>query len=271
MNSITDAVEIEKINQLSINDYISAIHQLENDITEFRRKVLKIHYESPNHVITAKQLAAKLGYEYHSGANLHYGGFAKKFCEIFQVAPDQHLSALVNFKKINGEWHWFLRPAFVAALEHLNWFNRENISVITEIDEFRNSSALDKTTTETIVRSRLGQGQFRSSLVSYWQGCAVTNCQFTSILRASHIKPWKDSSNEERLDRYNGLLLLPNLDIAFDLGFISFTNDGSIQISSQLNESDKNHLGISHDLKLKKIDKRHCKYLEFHRNKVFKK
>lgn len=271
MNSVTDAIEIEKINQLSVEDYIAALHQLENKITEFRRKMVRIHYESPNYEITAKQLAKKLGYQHHSGANLHYGRFAKYFCDIFQVYPDEYLSALVNFERINGEWHWFLRPTFVEALERLNWFNHENSSIIADIDTFRNTSVLDKTTTETVVQSRLGQGQFRSSLVSYWRGCAITNCQFISILRASHIKPWKDSTNEERLDSYNGLLLLPNLDSAFDLGFITFMDDGSIQISSQLSEIDQSHLGIAPELQLRKIEKQHRVYLEFHRNEVYRK
>ena len=30
--------------------------------------------------------------------------------------------------------------------------------------------------------------------------------------KTSHIKPWRDADNQERLDAYNGLLLLPNYD-----------------------------------------------------------
>lgn len=56
------------------------------------------------------------------------------------------------------------------------------------------------------------------------------------MLVASHIKPWRDSNNQERLDKFNGLLLLANLDKAFDLGFILFTDTGLVMISSQLEE-----------------------------------
>ena len=54
------------------------------------------------------------------------------------------------------------------------------------------------------------------------------------MLVASHIKPWRDSNNQERLDKFNGLLLLANLDKAFDLGFISFADTGLVMISCQL-------------------------------------
>ena len=52
-----------------------------------------------------------------------------------------------------------------------------------------------------------------------WGGrCAVTGLDLPLLLRASHIKPWRDSDNRERLDPYNGLLLSPSYDAAFDWG-----------------------------------------------------
>ena len=53
------------------------------------------------------------------------------------------------------------------------------------------------------------------------------------MLVASHIKPWSSSSNVERLDPFNGLILTPNLDRAFDRGFITFDEDGAILVSPQ--------------------------------------
>ena len=88
------------------------------------------------------------------------------------------------------------------------------------------------TEAEALVKARVGQGKFRNNLIEYWKGCSVTNCKYITILIASHIKPWKDSSNKERLDVYNGLLLLPNIDKLFDKGYISFRDTGKIMISS---------------------------------------
>jgi hypothetical protein len=48
---------------------------------------------------------------------------------------------------------------------------------------------------------------------------------------ASHCKPWRDSSNEERLNAENGLLLTPSVDHLVARGSISFDNDGKLIIS----------------------------------------
>lgn len=91
------------------------------------------------------------------------------------------------------------------------------------------------------------------------------------MLRASHIKPWKNSTNKERLDIFNGLMLTPNLDTAFDNGLISFGDDGNILVSEKISNADLQKLGITKKMKLKHIDERHKKYLRFHRKNVFQK
>ncbi len=130
---------------------------------------------------------------------------------------------------------------------------------------------LSKTERDAIVKARIGQGQFRRNLIDYWATCAVTGCQEHTLLRASHIKPWSKSEVTERLSLYNGLLLSPNLDACFDLGFISFDDSGRVLVSTKLNEKDMSALGISKDMKLFRIDPEHHKYLAYHRENVFKK
>ena len=70
--------------------------------------------------------------------------------------------------------------------------------------------------------------------MNYWGvAWAVTGCTLTEALRASHAKSWKDcTSDAERLNVYNGFLLTANLDALFDKGYISFTDDGLIMVSS---------------------------------------
>ena len=120
-----------------------------------------------------------------------------------------------------------------------------------------------------MILSRIGQGQFRISLVDYWLGCSVTGCTQIEVLRASHIKPWRESSNSERLDLYNGLLLIPNLDACFDLGLISFEEEGNILMSDRLTESVLLILGIKVDMRLLKMEQRHKEFLEYHRQNIF--
>jgi hypothetical protein len=49
-------------------------------------------------------------------------------------------------------------------------------------------------------------------------------------LRASHIRPWRHSDNQTRLDGENGLLLTPSIDPLFE-GFISFEDNGRLLFS----------------------------------------
>ena len=131
---------------------------------------------------------------------------------------------------------------------------------------------LPKTEAEAVRLCRIGQGPFRDSLLALWfNKCSVTGCKATRVLRASHLKPWVDSTNKDRLDPYNGLLLIPNLDAALDVGLITFDDDGKIRISSQLCSEDAASLGIVPTMRLSTIHKRHLKYLQYHRQQVFKK
>lgn len=133
-------------------------------------------------------------------------------------------------------------------------------------EELQNLLSTEK---ESIINSRVGQGKYRKQLIELWGECSVTGCKAISLLKASHIKPWRDSDNTERLDVYNGFLLAPNLDAAFDAGLITFDNLGDIMISSALDHTARNALGIEPSLSIKKIKKENVSYLEYHRKYVY--
>lgn len=122
---------------------------------------------------------------------------------------------------------------------------------------------------EQIVVSRLGQGDFRKNVIRLWGSCSVTGLQNISLLRASHIKPWKDSNNNERLTPYNGLLLTPDYDFLFDRGYLSFKSNGNVLVSQRLSPFARKVFDVSDDLQLRKIFPDNKEYLEFHRNEVF--
>nr|WP_275435832.1 HNH endonuclease [Vibrio sp. Of14-4] len=130
---------------------------------------------------------------------------------------------------------------------------------------------VDKTLTDTeksiMVSARVGQGHFRAQLLQMWGGCAVTGYRNTQMLLASHIKPWRDSNHQERLDKFNGLLLLANLDKAFDLGFISFDDSGKVLISHYLETPEV--LGLREDMSFN-VMAEHKPYLRYHRGELFK-
>ena len=73
----------------------------------------------------------------------------------------------------------------------------------------------------------------------------------------------------ERLDGFNGLLLTPNLDRAFDKGYVSFDGNGRILISPVMTEDLEAALGIRRDMALRFHDARIEQYLQYHRAEVF--
>lgn len=133
-------------------------------------------------------------------------------------------------------------------------------------------AALPKTTeVERLVVQRMGQNLFRDGLLDFWEGrCAVTGLAVPELLRASHIKPWADCETDaERLDVYNGILLAPNLDAAFDRGFITVTDDGSLLVSHALDANARAVLGLDRSLHVRALADAHRSYLPWHRAHVF--
>ncbi|MDD9855677.1 MAG: HNH endonuclease signature motif containing protein [Gammaproteobacteria bacterium] len=151
------------------------------------------------------------------------------------------------------------------------------LSIVEEYEKSGNAifrkdkiSKKDETEKNAVVKARQGQGKFREELLKYWKNtCAVTGVNDEKMLRASHIKPWKDSDNKDRLNPYNGLLLTPNLDALFDQGLITFGDDGKIRISTQITERNLERLSVDRSMSLRKIGEEHKKFLAHHRKSVF--
>ena len=80
--------------------------------------------------------------------------------------------------------------------------------------------------------------------------CPVTGCEVLSILISSHILPWSECNEDERLDVENGILLSPDVDALFDKHLISFKDNGQLIISDIVNHQDILQLGIAIDVKI---------------------
>lgn len=132
------------------------------------------------------------------------------------------------------------------------------------------TSSVGRTAKEALVNARIGQGKFRTDVLAAWENrCAVTGITETAVLRASHIKPWRLSSDAERLDPENGLPLIATLDALFDAGLIGFERSGLLVVSSRLLPLDVTRLGLE-GLSLNEPPKgRTAEYLSWHRSSVF--
>lgn len=120
-----------------------------------------------------------------------------------------------------------------------------------------------------MTKARVGQGDFRKRLLDRWGACAVTGIQSPDLLKAAHIKPWRVSTNRERLSEFNGLLLVPQYDHLFDRGHISFSDGGELLASPAIETLPAQLLGIEMEARLREIAGDHLPFLAFYRNEVF--
>ena len=161
-----------------------------------------------------------------------------------------------------------LENIYLWKPEKLGKTSGSNISKKGVISDERKRSYKKPTTTERsgLVVSRVGQGYYRQQLIEKFDGkCAVTGISIRSILIASHIVPWADSTDEERLDVHNGILLSPLYDALFDKHLISFDESGMLMINNSF-RIELLKLGIDEKSKIW-IDDKIKPYLYRHRKK----
>ena len=107
-------------------------------------------------------------------------------------------------------------------------------------------TGLSSTEQETVTKARVGQGYFRDLLINkYSCKCALCNISTDSMLTASHIKEWSESTDDEKLDENNGILLCAHHDALFDKHLITFDNAGNAQISPTLTAQERLDLGLT--------------------------
>ncbi len=132
------------------------------------------------------------------------------------------------------------------------------------------NASIAETERKALVSSRRGQGVFKKRVMALESKCRVTGVDNPVHLVASHCKPWRDASNEERLHGENGLLLTPSIDHLFDRGFISFENSGDLIISPVAHAPSLQRMGIETKAKTNvgTFTSGQEGYLDFHRNYV---
>jgi hypothetical protein len=165
-----------------------------------------------------------------------------------------------------------LTPLILAAqsvkpvsADDLEYWERKIELDITE------DTSLQETERIAIVKARIGQGIFKDRVSLIESKCRVTGVVNPAHLIASHCKPWRDSTNQERLNGENGLLLTPSIDHLFDRGFIGFENNGVLIISPVAHRASLQRMGVEIQkiINVGGFTSGQKKFLDFHRNSVF--
>jgi hypothetical protein len=148
----------------------------------------------------------------------------------------------------------------VYAIDH-----EPNAYVLDDIHRLETDASIPETQRLQLTRARVGQGFFRKQVILLDPVCRVTGVTDTRLLIASHIKPWREASNPERLSGYNGLLLSPHVDALFDEQFITFEDDGQMRVRSSLSREVLDKWSIDPDKRVARFRPEQASFLAHHR------
>lgn len=226
--------------------------------------------DAQKHHLKNQSIIAKENNRNNSNDNKVGLGFGFENSEELKVFLEFILQALVGNTDINRKYH------------HNELDCEQEIYCEQELKNNPKYNFLSDVEKEILISARRKQGMFRISIIKEFGGsCFVTGCDNENFLIASHIKSWSDCIKDglktnhfrDAIDPHNGLLLIPNLDKAFDKHLISFDDDGKIIISKTLknNPNLMNILGIHQDMKLRiALNKEQKTFLAYHRDQFFK-
>ncbi len=156
----------------------------------------------------------------------------------------------------------------LAFQDKIPWSELADCTLIADIKKIESNKTTDPTIVQALVNARVGQGKFGLQVRQLWDyRCSVTGSCTKAALEASHIQAWADSSDAQRLDPNNGLLLTANLHKLFDAGLISFEDSGKMVVSSKLSTSEQEIFGVIGRRLSKKPSAETVKYLASHRAK----
>ena len=120
-----------------------------------------------------------------------------------------------------------------------------------------------------LLKARHGQGVFRTNLELSEHSCRITGALDRRHLWATHIKPWSECDDAEKLDGSNGLLMSPHIAHLFERGYISFLDDGDLLVSQELNPVVLDNWHIRLPLNVGEFRPEQCYFLGYHRREVF--
>ena len=172
-----------------------------------------------------------------------------------------------------GEIHPFPEEAGRTLLEVLDMmYLAHGRGVVGDaLVEAMASSDLPDETVETLDQARFGNGAFRDAVVKvHGERCLLSGLATPELLHVSHLKSWVPSTDQERLDGENGLVLAPSQAVAFEKGLFTFAEDGTVMVSELLDPADAHRLGLSGATKIGVRGERQRGYLAYHREHYFR-
>ena len=200
------------------------------------------------------------------------------FDEIIQYLPIKYSAFKEDGTGNSGYLYPCNEELTLKLLEYistLNIFNSDEDQLELSVDEVitkeRNplQALLAETESETKMKIRCYQQKFRKLVMPLWNHeCPLCGIRLDPLLNSSHSKSWKDCSDDERLNPYNGVLLCHNHDALYKKGLISFDGQGRLHISEQIPEEEYDMYRLRKGIKIS-IHPENKPYFKWHKRNVF--
>lgn len=257
------------------SEYRQAFEILGDHVSKKQRRMLSAHAQAPGRVLNVVELAQAAGSSSPEFTYSQYGRLGHSIAEALSSRRRERIWTRIiaadSRSQANGLVEWLLYQEVCEAIADLRWntaFLRPD--PLSDIEAATSELVgLTEPTRQALVEARLGQGPFRAVTMQRWGSCSVTGCSVLEALHASHIKSWRDSTNTERLDPDNGLLLLATLHALFDAGLISFSEQGALLVAARVPKAKWPELGLKPQMRLRKQFAGSRRYLSWHRRKIF--
>lgn len=239
------------------DEYYNPVQSYKNDISIFYEPNVEATNAIPNEIIEL-HFTKKYDSQNRYYLNFRQDGFSSKNYDYFRNIALPRVTKL-SFVKIqnvkNNKLYIYIKPFFYID-------DKEKIEKEIEIKIVSGDTAAPR-----VYRKK--QVKYRQELLDSMPSCLITSVTEDRILEACHIKPFsKCESEDEQYDVANGLVFTPTYHVLFDLGFISFKDNGEILISPFLSNMNKNRLQLVESKKYR-IPTKCAKYLDYHRSNIF--
>lgn len=167
--------------------------------------------------------------------------------------------------------HLLLALMDVQALPEAAFVNRvadadDSPDIIEDIHRIEADLSIPETQRLQIAKARIGQGLFRKRVLLLDPRCRVTGVEDQRVLVASHIKAWRDSTNAERINGFNGIALSPHADLLFDTHLITFEDSGKMLVHESLPRDVLDRWAIDPSKRVEKFRKEQVPFLLHHRH-----
>lgn len=115
---------------------------------------------------------------------------------------------------------------------------------------------------------RIGQERYKNAVMEIFPKCVVTGVTDSNLLMACHIKDYAVCNKREMYDKYNGFTMTPTIHKLFDLGYLTFNENGDMVLSDFLRNYDRRCLNLDRKVRVI-LREEHKGYLKWHNDNIF--